>query len=282
MQRRTFLGIAVAPLLQAQTERVLDTHMHLRADAESCYAHMQGCGVTHAVLLTKAEDEDRARREVERRPGLFVRSVAADPAAGTKVIEQALRDGAVSIGELKYKLAADSPEMRRVYEIAAAMKAPAMMHFESFPAVYSEGYQRFDKVLRACPKTNFIGHGPLFWAHISAEVPGDKGYPAGSVKRGGLTDRWLTEYPNFHADMSANSGRNALVRDEEFAREFLDRHQEKLIFGSDCTCTDGNGGGTKAPCIARATLEISRRLSSAQVFRKITWENGARLFRVKG
>jgi len=58
---------------------VLDTHLHLRANADSCFAHIQGCGVTNAVLLTRASDEDRAKAEMEKRAGHFVRSVSADP-----------------------------------------------------------------------------------------------------------------------------------------------------------------------------------------------------------
>jgi predicted TIM-barrel fold metal-dependent hydrolase len=282
MLRRTFLAAAaVGPCIAAETERVLDTHLHLRADPESCFTHMQGCGVTHAVLLTRAQDEEQAKAEAEKRPGVFARSVAVDPAApgAEQALRNAIAGGAIGIGEIKYKLAVDSPEMRRFYEVAADFRVPLMMHIESYPGAYSTGYEHFDAVLKAYPKTHFIGHGPLFWAHISADVPADKGYPSGPVKRGGLTDRWLTEFPNLYADMSANSGRNALMRDEEFARDFLTRQQDKLIFGSDCPCTDGNGGGTKAPCIARATLGISRRLASPEVFRKITWENGVRVFR---
>ena len=78
MQRRSFLtslvAAAAAPRLHGQSGTswggpVLDTHLHLRADADACYSHMQGCGVTHAVLLTPATDQDRAKAEMERRPG---------------------------------------------------------------------------------------------------------------------------------------------------------------------------------------------------------------------
>ena len=51
---------------------------------------------------------------------------------------------------------------------------------------------------------------------------------------GGLTDRYLSDYPNAYADMSAGSGLNALTRDEDHAREFLRRHQDKILYGSDC------------------------------------------------
>jgi uncharacterized protein len=307
MQRRKFLqtslALTVAAGLRSQSDflwggPVLDTHLHLRRDTDSCFIHMGGCGVTHAVLLTRASDEDQAQREMEKRPGHFVRSVAADPSQpnAEDVFRKAIQAGAVSIGELKYHVALDSPEMRRVYDLAAEMHVPVMMHIQNFPHFpgelpYNTGYDHFDKILRAYPKTTFIGHGDLFWANISAEVPTDRGYPVGPVKPGGLTDRWLSDYPNLYADMSANSGNNALSRDRQFSHGFIDRHQDKLLFGSDCSCVDGKGGGVSqannpeasrlaGKCVARATLELSQQLASPEVFRKITWENGKRLFKV--
>src|SRR6185437_9727624 len=97
----------------------------------------------------------------------------------------------------------------------------------------------FDAVLRAFPKTRFVGHANSFWANISADYANNENYPTGPVMRGGVTDRWLSDYPNLFGDLSANSGHNALTRDPSFTAEFLKRHADKLIFGSDCGCTDG-------------------------------------------
>ena len=308
MQRRTFLksilpAAAAAQRLAAQTDQpwggpVLDTHLHLRADADACWTHMQGCGVTNAVLLARAPDQDRAKAEMERRPGHFVRSVSADPsqADADKLLRDAIKGGAVSIGELKFHVALDSPEMRRVYEIAADLQVPVMMHIQTFPHFegelpYNTGYPQFDKMLRAYPRTNFIGHGDLFWANIAADVPTDRGYPSGPIKNGGLTDRWLSDFPNFYADMSANSGNNALSRDTEFSKGFITRHKGKLIFGSDCSCTDGHGAGISqgnnpeaarlaGKCVARDTLTVLKRLATPEIFRGITFDNGVRLFKI--
>src|SRR5690349_13971645 len=119
MERRTFMqsmiaACVAAPRVLAQSDvnwggPVLDTHLHLRGNADACYTHMQGCGVTHAVLLTRAQDEERAKAEMERRPGHFVRSVSTDPSAADadKVLREALKAGAVSIGEMKYHVALD-------------------------------------------------------------------------------------------------------------------------------------------------------------------------------
>jgi uncharacterized protein len=308
MQRRKFLqttlGALAAANAVAKSEAdwggpVLDTHLHLRREPESCFTHCQGCGVSNAVLLTRATDEDKAKEEMQIRPGVFVRSVAADPSQpdGAEVMRKAIQAGAVSVGELKYHLALDSPEMARVYELCAEMHVPVMLHIQSFPHFpgelpYNTGYPQFDKVLRRYPNTNFIGHGDLFWAHISANVPTNRGYPTGPVEPGGLTDKFLSDFPNLYADMSANSGNNALSRDTGFSREFIARHRSKLIFGSDCSCTDGNGAGVSqgnnpeasrlaGKCVARATLGLLKGLTSAEIFRQITWENGRRMFKVE-
>lgn len=307
MERRTFLKASISAFAlgkgfsQSEVDwggPVLDTHLHLRKDPDSCFTHLQGCGVTKAVLLTSAKDQYQAKQEMARRPRVFVRSVSTDPAqsGAVEVIRRALREGAVSVGELKYHLALDSPEMRRVYAICADIDAPVMMHIQNFPHFpgelpYNTGYPQFDKVLRAYPRTKFIGHGDLFWAHISADVPTDRGYPSGPIKAGGLTDKFLSDYPNLYADMSANSGNNALSRDENFSRDFIVRHRAKLIFGSDCGCADGKGTGISqgrnpeasrlaGKCVARATLGLLKGITSPALFRQITWENGQRVFKL--
>src|SRR6185503_8522130 len=107
---------------------------------------------------------------------------------------------------------------------------------------------------------------------------------------GWSTDKWLAEFPNLYADMSANSGNNALSRDTAFTRQFITRHQRKLLFGSDCSCTDGNGSGVSqnrnpeaarlaGKCVARETLGLLKQLASSEIFRKVVWENGTQLFK---
>ncbi len=104
-------------------------------------------------------------------------------------------------------------------------------------------------------------------------------YPKGPVKKGGLTDRFLSDYPNLYGDLSAGSGLNALTRDPDFARGFLERHRRRLIWGSDCNCRDGDGAGTSnGKCIAAGSLAALRELvSDAAVFQRITYQNGAEL-----
>ena len=93
----------------------------------------------------------------------------------------------------------------------------------------------------------------------------------------GITDRLLSDYPNMYGDHSAGSGHNALTRDEDHARGFIERHQDKLLFGSDCIDTIGQGPG----CQGAQILAALRRLApSKAVERKILYENAKRLLKI--
>ena len=89
INRRKFIGAATAAstaLLPAQQGYewggpVLDIHLHLRPDAESNFAHMEGSGVTQAVLLTPLPAVERARAEVERHAAVL-RGSSACPVTG--------------------------------------------------------------------------------------------------------------------------------------------------------------------------------------------------------
>jgi hypothetical protein len=151
------------------------------------------------------------------------------------------------------------------------------------------GARGFESVLKANPKTMFIGHAGAVWANVSADFKNDAAYPSGPIVRGGVTDRLLGQYANLYGDLSANSGNNMLSRDADFTRDFLQRHQDKLMFGSDCFCSDGRGGGMNqgnpasrmfGKCIARETLTILKRSTTPEVFRKVTWDNAHKLLRL--
>ncbi|MBY0507229.1 MAG: amidohydrolase [Bryobacteraceae bacterium] len=292
MNRRTFLATSSLALTAAPAHEwggpVLDIHLHPR-DGRSAQDHLDGSGVTKAVLLTNLKDEARAKAEIAAHPKSFVWFAATDPSApdGLAKLRQAVVDGARGFGEMKHNLAAGGKEMRQVYDLCAELNVPILMHFQEVKGDFNKGWREFDKILKTYKKTTFIGHADFFWANISADVPMDRSYPEGPIKPGGLTDRFLSDYPNLYGDLSANSGNNALSRDPEFARSFLKRHQNKLMFGCDCSCQDGHGtGGTpllarlKGKCVARDTLQLAKDLTDAKIFRKITWENGIRLLKI--
>jgi predicted TIM-barrel fold metal-dependent hydrolase len=220
-------------------------------------------------------------------PDRFVRFTNADvrTAESARLIRTGLNGGAIGIGELKFPVQVDGPEMRRVYDIAGELHVPVLIHFEE--GGFNSGIRRLPDLLKSHPKTIFIGHAQSWWANITGDVANESGYPSGPVKPGGLTDKLLADYPNIYGDLSANSGRNALARDPEFAAGFLSRHRKKLMFGSDCPCRDGRGAGQvstspalKDKCVARETLTLLKRLTPPDLFETITWKNGTELLHI--
>jgi predicted TIM-barrel fold metal-dependent hydrolase len=295
--RREFLQsalvIAAASRLGAQTTSanewggpVLDIHLHLRQTNDGNANHLDGSGVTKAVLLTNVSAEDRAKDVAAAYPGRFVRFASIDVTQSDAAdrLRRAVQNGAIGFGEIKSQVEAAGPEMQRIYALAAELNVPITIHFQEVTQPGSQGrfntgLKKFDAMLKAFPKTTFVGHADAFWANVSADYAEDTAYPKGPIKPGGVTDRFLSDYGNLYADMSANSGNNFLNRDPEFAAAFLQRHQDKLMFGSDCPCPDGRGG-TTGRCVARATLTALMKLATPDVVRKIIWENGTRLLRL--
>jgi predicted TIM-barrel fold metal-dependent hydrolase len=265
---------------------VLDVHLHLRQTADGNFNHLEGSGVAKALLLTNVNAEAHAKEVAAAYPGRFARSASVDVTMPDAVdrLRMAIKDGAISLAEIKSQVEAAGPEMQRLYALAAELDVPITIHFQEISqpgsqGTYNRGLKKFDAMLKAFPKTKFVGHADAFWANVSADYAENTAYPTGPIKPGGVTDRFLTEYANLYADMSANSCNNFLNRDPDFAAGFLVRHQDKLMFGSDCGCLDGRGGGT-GRCIARETLSALKKLAPADVFRKITWQNGTRLLRL--
>lgn len=299
MNRRDFLGMSAGLALGAQPGGewggpVIDIHLHPRKTVGDCFVHMEGCGASKAVLLTNLRMAEMAKGEIAAHPDRFIWFVAADPAepGNFAALQKALDSGARGVGEMKNHTTADAKDMRRVYDMCAERKVPVLIHFQETSKFTGEegwntGFAQFDKVLKAHKKTTFIGHANFFWASISTDVARESEYPTGPVKRGGLTDKWLADFPNLWGDLSANSGNNALSRDPEFARDFISRHQNKLMFGSDCSCKDGKGLGSgallpklKNKCVGRDTLGLLKGLTTPEVFRKVTWTNATKLLHV--
>jgi hypothetical protein len=195
-----------------------------------------------------------------------------------QVVEKYLKKGAVVIAEVKFGVECDSPQMQEYYRLAADYKVPILMHWQY--GMYNYGYERFPKMLAKYSKTTFIGHAQTFWAHIDKNYKDDSRnlYPTGKVTPGGLTDRYLSDYQNFIGDLSAGSGNNALTRDPDQARAFIERHQDQLVYGSDCSDRIGHGSA----CSGWMTIQAIRQLAPGKAIqRKLFCENTRRIYRLR-
>ena len=287
----------------ASAEPIIDIHQHTtyrQRSNETLMAHQRAMGVTRTILLPSGSAVQRPSTGDGKHNGLggvgaggnasvvelarehagefsFGGNEVTDLPEARDVIEKQLKAGAIIIGEQKFSVQCDSRESQILYALAADYKVPILLHFQH--GAYNLGFEFFEKMLQKFPKTNFIGHAQTWWANIDANHADQSVlYPRGGVKAGGITDRLLRDYPNIYADMSAGSGLNALERDEDHARGFLERHQEKILYGSDCDDHVGSG----AKCQGAKTIAAVRRLSASKsIERKILYENAKRLFGIE-
>ena len=190
---------------------------------------------------------DRALSYKERAPDRFILGYAPDPRTpdGIDRLKSAVSIYGVRIyGELKLRMMFDNLDAIRMYRYCGEARLPVIVHIdyeynkeEMYPRPnywYGGGIEPFERAVRTCPDTVFIGHGPGFWGHISGD---DKitstGYPEGRVHPGGRVSELLRKYPNLYADLSAGSGHNALQRDTDFAREFLLEFRDRILYARD-------------------------------------------------
>jgi len=310
MNRREFLetvsAAAVLPAFARQQSSsnewgspVFDLHFHLRPQPAGNIAHLDGAGVTKANLLTRGDAAEQVKALNAAAPGRFTwfNSYDVTKPDAEQMLTQAVKAGAQGFGEMKFHVAADGPELRRMYALAGELKVPILVHFQEVDHFENEGTwstgfaKTFESILKAYPQTTFIGHADAFWANVSADYHNEAAYPSGPIVRGGITDRLLGDYANLHGDLSANSANNALSRDPEFTKDFLARHHTKLLFGSDCGCTDGHGAGISqggnpaaarlaGKCVARETLTVLKRSTSPAAFADIVWGNAHKLLTI--
>jgi uncharacterized protein len=297
LRRRDFLQIAGSALLGGCAaipaadvpEPVIDIHQHTNYHGRSdddLFAHQKAMGVTTTVLLpagryygldAQCGGNDSVQQAARKRPGNFVFFANELPylKEADSVIRQNLQKGALGIGEQKFRVLADSAYLAKIAGIAHDFNVPILLHF--WDGDYNMELQRFPKILTKFPTVNFIGHAQSWWGHIDKNHNPAVLYPKGKVTPGGLTDRLLADYPNMFGDLSAGSGLNALTRDPEHTAAFLDRHQDKLLFGSDCQDVEGRG----ANCTGAQIMSVVRKLSGSKVVeRKILYENSRKLLRL--
>jgi uncharacterized protein len=287
--RRSFLAMGCAAIAHAADgDTVIDIHQHTnysgRTD-QQLLSHQHTMGIAKTILLPAGSkyglaadaggnDSVVAIARAHPKQYVFFANELPDIPETKAVIEKYLKAGAIGIGEQKFHVECDSRPMQLIAEIARDYKVPVLMHFQH--DTYNMGIERFHRMLEKYPTVPFIGHAQTWWGNIDRNHQQPVMYPKGPVTPGGITDKLLSDYENMYGDLSAGSGLNALMRDEEHARAFLKRHQNKLLYGSDCNDREGAG----KPCSGAQQLAAVRRLSpDAAATRKMLYGNSARLFR---
>ena len=309
LSRRRFLGSTAVALTASSSlkdavagdkDPIIDihqhTHYHGRTD-DKMLSHQRAMGVTTTILLPAGRPVKRPSTHNGRSNGLAAKTGGNDTVMAIakkypnefifgvnevpdlpdmqKELEKYLKAGAVIIAEQKFKVPCDSKYVWAIAEVAQEFSVPVLMHFQHNS--YNLNFERFHRTLEKFPKVNFIGHAQTWWGNIDKKHDQKVMYPQGKVTAGGLTDQYLKNYGNMYGDLSAGSGLNSLIRDEEHTKGFFERHQNKLLYGSDCADSIGRGNG----CQGSRTIAAVRRIASSEkIERKLLFENARKLFKL--
>ena len=286
---------------------LIDVHLHIgrvvpdrreALDATDLVRKMDAWGIDKGCVLCLSEipeatylesDTEDVIREASHFPDRLIPFCLIDPRFARNahdtdfrwLLEEYVARGCRGMGEMLPKMDFDDPRCLNLFRQAGEFGLPIIFDMNDSPINYGlrddYGLPKLERALQECPDTILVGHGPTFWAEISADVPGDNraGYPDGPVKEGGAVPRLMAKYGNLWADLSAGSGYNGISRDPAFGDAFLAQFQDKLMFATD-VCTR-SATAENVPIVGYfQSLRDDGRISGAAA-EKIAWKNATRL-----
>lgn len=192
--------------------------------------------------------------------------------------------GCAGIGEITANIAVDDPRVISLFRQCGDFDLPVLFHCtgpgRGVYGLYDEvGLPRLERLLREVPGTTVIGHAPGFWAEIEGDITPEKKfvYPTGPIRKEGALSRLLRSYPRLYADISANSGFNAISRDKDFAVNFLTEFQDRILFGTD-VCFGGAEG--RMPHLGYLRTLRAENQITPEVFDKIVGGNALKILTI--
>lgn len=184
-----------------------------------------------------------------RYPSRFVLGYCPNPQCGdaATLLRHAVAMYGVRVcGEWKFRIPFDDPRCIELFRAAGELGLPVVLHLDLAWRRDGEGrdvycsqwfggsVDNLERAMVMCPDTVFVGHAPGFWCEISGGDERLKGTTVDCpVAPGGRLYDLFDRYPNLYADISAGSGRKALMRDPEHARRFITQFRRRLLFGRD-------------------------------------------------
>ena len=156
--------------------------------------------------------------------------------------------GACGVGEFASQLRFDDPLLDHLLACCEALKLPFLFHLSpgenwGYGAVDRQGLPLLERALQKYPGLVFIGHSKAFWFELSC-YPGEaseavrNSCPNTPVEEGRLLELF-GRYGNLYGDLSAGGGANAVMRDPDFGIRFMERFQDRLMFGTDEVMGEG-------------------------------------------
>lgn len=253
--------------------------------------HLKKLGIRKGIILSSGEDNTRAhsndevRQAAEAFPELYHWMCNLDK-TDVNTIEDRLRkykeQGAVGVGEFSVNEWINSPFIEAVFTAAEKLYLPILFHMSpeagfNYGIADHPGLPLLEDALKRHPNLIFVGHSQPFWYEISADAKEDimarNSWGEGPVVPGGRLPYLFENYPNLYGDLSANSGGNALMRDQLFGLNFLEKYQDRLMFGTDMINTD-----MVFPLGAWLDDMLKEGKLSKEVYEKVCWKNAEKVW----
>ena len=191
--------------------------------------------------------------------------------------------GAKGIGEVSPNLSMLDPLVQNMFKGAEASGLPLTFHLSPFLGydyglVVTAGMPELEMTLQRFPNLKIFGHSQTFWAEMGAKPSTQErlGYPKGRIEEEGRIPQLMRKYENLYGDLSAGSGCNALTRDPDYAVQFLNEFQDRLLFGTDNCHPKGHMRCMKPLAEFLRKLRNEGKISET-VFQKVARENAIRL-----
>lgn len=221
----------ILPLVSPEAAPVMQPLMTSDAAIEAAQAHPDRL-IAFCCLDPRATVDPQAPKTNPNRQG-HVGGVKGL----TDILKRYQDAGARGLGEHKVGLPFDHPQMMQLYEACDSLGLPILFHLDDLRGIDGPGLPRLERALKAFPKLPMIGHACGFWSSISGDATAEDfgRYPMRPrpITPGGALDRLLDACPNLYCDISEPGGEIALTRDPDFARDFVLRRADRLLFGSD-------------------------------------------------
>ena len=281
----------------------IDLHLHVRLNqgtdsekpfiscAKNMLSHMQDLGIQKGVLMSGGENDCgfRSNEEVKTICQIYPDSFAwmcnldfKNPETVYERLKKCKEEGAIGIGELMFNVRIDHPFLKALFSAAEQLNLPVTIHMSSeegykYGIVDEPGLPLLEDLLKRHPKLKILGHSQVFWIEISGDAPQDKElrYKTGKgpVLPGGRIPELFENYPNLYGDLSANSAGKAIMRDEEFGLQFLEKYADRLFFATDMLTDD-----MVYPLGGWLDEQVSCGKLSKEAYEKICWKNAKRVF----
>ena len=269
---------------------------HYICDAAEMRDTLQAQGITLAILMSSGEAPCKGVHSLgaynsdcqalaEESGGFFRWMCGIDPREIHTVDTRlaACRErGAVGVGEVMVNQWLDSQYMQALFSAAEKLRMPVLCHMSpekgySYGAADHAGLPLLEETLRKYPELILIGHSQVFWMELSGDCPREgnaarNGFGTGPVAPGGTIERLMDAYPNLYADLSAYSGCCAIMRDKQYGIHFLNKYQDRLLFGTDTT-----NRLTRFPLGDYIETQIEEGTISTEAAEKIFYRNAERL-----